>query len=107
MTQSQKLKKIVIKAVENGFMFNFRKERDWEVNIFYKHNFAKAFWGEENIIISISDYEVPQIFMAGTIHYSYQEGGYIEYTCAKWQYHIQELAITPEDERIDYLYSFV
>ncbi len=112
MSQEQKLKKIIEKAVENGFNisiinfsfidFEYIKENisyeDLPIDsILFNHSFAKAFWGYEELCM----------FDTGELHNF--KNCRCEYfvSLPAWQQYIQLLAITPDDERIDYLYKFI
>jgi len=59
-------------------------------SIIFSHEFAKAYFGEKDGIICIGGKD--------------PECGYED--CGKvWQYHLQQLAITKPEERINYLYK--
>jgi len=85
MTNEQKLKKIIERAVDGGWTAKKRWFQSITDTIF-SHDFAIAFWGEALNAIWTSDSNpaVPE-----------------------WQDHLQQLATTPEKERIDYLYKFL
>jgi hypothetical protein len=108
MKQSEKLQKVIEKAESNGYIFwnvdpkhitlniqegifKYKKGASFYASVsevIFSHDFAKAFWGDEEIDRSCAECG-PTIISLG------------------WQYHIQKLALTPEDERINYLYTFI
>lgn len=119
MTGSEKLQKVIEKAVENKFLvdgvivskarvvkdfsslsihiwFTQDNSLDFETSynrLIFSHDFAKAFWGE--------------VMVTTNMHW-YNEAMHLhEYHLPAWQHHIQQLALTPEEDRINYLYSFV
>lgn len=108
MTQEQKLKAIIEKAVGNGFewytitnaedilgyFINLDKEllRHSYNEIIFNTRFAKAFWKDAE---------------AGQSDLWMTELGNAYFEGEPWQYHLQQLALTPDDERIDYLYKFI
>ena len=90
--QAKGLKKVGVNFIfVNGIL---------STNFIFSHDFLKAFFGEKpyhhrQLEIDVHPFhrdefapiEVPKWF--------------------NWQYHAQQLAITPEEERIDYLYNFL
>lgn len=107
MTQSEKLQKVIEKAVKNRYQFQgldtteliltaliTRYQNDISIMVF-SHDFAKAFWGDQK-----HDY-LNRIASCRNCDAILDNQTYC------WQYHIQQLVLTPEDERIDYLYSFI
>ena len=138
MTNEEVLTKAIEKALENGWnMFGFAgKLLHWNVNeaeypyqswlfgrmdhryvyqlqvslndILFNHDFAKAFWGEEEVEVVIDDFllsKEPQPFMGGTIEYPYYESAGISYKCKAYLYHLQKLVL--EEEPLGYLERFV
>ena len=113
MTDELKLKAIIEKAkggewkgtkeYEQAVKEGFKKEiifLTFETQIIFSHDFLISFFGEKpyhhrQLEIDVHPFhrdefapiEVPKWF--------------------NWQYHAQQLAITPEEERIDYLYNFL
>ncbi len=87
MTIEEKFHKIIDKAVANGFSLktiDVMKLGDpyQMTDIIFSHAFLKAYFGEA----------------------TYKEKGL---TYQWWTHHAQQLAITPEDKRIDYLWRFI
>lgn len=90
MTKEEKLQKIIERAEKNGYKghtivvkgLGEMKEAitSWSdySHIIFNHEFAKAYWGEPE--------------------WEKRRG---------WQYHLQQLAITPPEERINYLYKYL
>ena len=64
MTKESKLKKIVKKAVENGYV-HVSVNEDYRLILFDK-SFAKAIWGEDrpNLEITMWEYHLPKAVMA-------------------------------------------
>lgn len=100
MTNEQILKKAIEKAVKNGWKgimgFNepqetFRwmfEEEDGRVSVssvIFSHDFAKAFWGEESVV-------VPKNFMEAK-------------SVKSWQYHLQQMVL--EENPVKYLEQFL
>ena len=93
MTNKQILKKAIEKAFENGWKdgqkfldswFNggiFMKE--WTPMVIFSHDFAKAFWGEENKCEAFP--------------------GFSTKLC--WQYHLRQMVL--EEEPLKYLAKFL
>lgn len=126
MTQSEKLQKVIERAVKNGWKWRGYPENpeliigqyygvgrvESEEVLIFSHDFAKAYFGEDNIcqdcgiIPSQKNVEVN-----GMIYHRLYEckcgsiAQFIPYP--SWQFHIQQLALTPPLERIDYLYNFI
>ena len=108
MTQEDKIKKIIEKAVENGwehlgFSIALKKQKRGEVDLgwteenwiryisneeYYKtvfsHSFAKAIWGESYFKDFSGNFGKPGEFIT-------------------WQYHLQKAVIS--DDPIDYYYK--
>ena len=118
MTQSEKLQKVIEKAVKNRYQFQgldtteliltaliTRYQNDISIMVF-SHDFAKAFWGEDLVV-------------QGDCGHIYKEDEY--HTCEEndndppmfttvdraWKLNIQQLALTPEEQRTNYLHSFL
>lgn len=109
MNSEEKLKAIIEKAygVEAEFDFSDDDNKAWlRINIdfwngvliasaeqlIFSHDFLKAYFAGESCDCGSEDE-------------SHFEN--CQFTVSDWQYHAQQLAITPEEERIDYLYKFV
>ena len=93
LTQEQKLKKIIERATKNGYggwsLEAMSYINNAEVSyMMFDHEFAKAFFGEGSLK-NIKPAEIVPFNKLG------------------WQYHIQQLALKKESERINYLYSFI
>ncbi len=99
MTQSEKLQKVIERAVKNGWnsenpdpeliYLEYEEGKEYSKDIeslIFRHDFAKAFFQ-------------PEITEA-------TNGNFFWYV-KTWAYHIQKLALTPPSERIDYLYNFI
>ena len=119
MTQSKILKKVIQKAVKNGFKHEklwpavvneedlILNQLDWVGGInelIFNHEFAKAFWGEEWI-------DVKRAFYANWINrydeiLSEDETKYVaEFHELAWQYHLQQMVL--EKNLISYLEKFI
>ena len=90
--------------------------------IIFSHQFAKAFWGEEYVLDGsgmvwdeyierwLQDKEKDSRSKGDLIKTAQNDWKYWKKNGSaihKWRYHIQKLALTPEDSRIDYLYQFI
>lgn len=128
MTDSEILTKAIEKAINNGFRgfrdekyirleWNSETQSYWESwpsvdeegepymyeapfcpsdnDLIFSHDFAKAFWGEEPYI-KFNSYE--------KLDGQFYEHGY---KMSFWQYHLQQLVLLPENERIKYLEKFI
>lgn len=114
MTQSEKLQKVIERAVKNGWPLPKETNRKlyyvdqyggidytyecWIRHIeslMFDHEFAKAYFGID---------ENDQLGEKQGLYMSYET---IYFRGKLWQYHIQQLALTPPSERIDYLFSFI
>ena len=104
MDKEEKLKWIIEKAVVNGYeLTNLRNwwdiiDYDEQDAIIFDHNFAKAYFGEG---------EKTYIDGYGRQHFDYENCDPMRSDVSLWQYHIQQLALTPPEGRIDYLYDFL
>jgi hypothetical protein len=90
-SHEEKLKAIIEKAIRKDHNPGNPEEQarilikyDSVAYFIFSHDFAKAFWPEPQHSAGID----------GTVTIG-------------WQNHIQQLALTPPEERIDYLYKFV
>lgn len=129
MTQSEKLQKVIERAVKNGWLEKNAKlllDEDGDhyrevcvdcgaiaicidhnhyfnsiEELILNHDFAKAYFGEKLHFQSVSD-------LAGD-HYDCHD----DCECAgqlvqpAWQYYLQQLALIPPSERIDYLFNLI
>jgi hypothetical protein len=105
LSQEDKLKVIIQKAMRNGWKhmgmrmalydkvlkyteieWNTLYESEGYFALIFSHDFAKAFWKNTNHLGEIGKGN------------DFDNG---------WLFHLKELAITPEPERIDYLYKFI
>jgi len=118
MNKEEILKKAIEKAVKNNWEIVNQKVVDYEIdefdNIFlfwndmniqfdileiiFSHDFAKAFWGKNEIIHT------------GTYEEFWEDGdGYIdggdEIELPAWQYHLQQMVL--EEDKIKYLEKFI
>ena len=116
ISQEGKLKAIIEKAVANGWNYPMFPGKDnlaigiakqlinehLDLYVIFSHDFLKAFFGEETTeTVKWSYYSAPENLPG-------QDGyAHIYNVVPSWQYHVKQLAITPEDERIDYLYGFI
>lgn len=115
MTQSEKLQKVIERAVKNGWEDQYAPNNitvryceylidEYEIeNIFFSHEFAKAFFEDD------SEGENDTCYKGHTVRSGkYRQcQDFHEITCQRWQYCLQQLALTPPSERIDYLFSFI
>lgn len=99
MTNNKIIYKAVLKAETNGYKNSdiqyFLDNNLWEMFLF-DIDFAKAFFGEEDMP---SDF-IQELF-------SSYDGFADEYHGRKWQYHLQQMVILEENERIKYLRDFL
>ena len=87
MTNEQILNKVIEKAKENGYEFEYNIKSS-QYNFYYyayifSHDFAKAFWGEKD--------RTPIIAGRRLLKEAYPE----------WQYHLQQMVL--EEEPLKYL----
>jgi hypothetical protein len=121
MTQADKLKAVIQKSIANGWVidggqvlraevYHVYGKRDWidiwkstDVNcdmsisrysILFDHDFAKAFWGEEDYC-SVCE-------ASGHWQCGYPDTGD---ELKAWQYYLQQLVL--QENYVDYLYSFI
>lgn len=105
MTNEQMLTELIELAVKNGFTLGINAwipcgselefllkdyERPSEIELLFNHEFAKAVFEDD-------DHKIIREGISG-IGFNYP----LEKT---WQYHLQQLAITPEAERIKYAWE--
>lgn len=120
MTQQQKLQEIIEETVKSGFnptdfvvkmtkikfVFDHISDSDRDIHevaienglvsdLIFSHEFLRSYFGEEQIEWPVSEKIEQNRF------------GYRISIISIWQYHAQQLAITPEDQRINYLYKFI
>lgn len=90
-------KQIIERALKNGWKpFRFIKEKD-KVEIFFSHDFCKAFFGEE---------EVCNYCGVENKKCKHEENDCCCFRWLKsWQYHIQQLALSTDREQ--YLWEFL
>lgn len=98
MTQEQKLTAIISKVIENGYK-GFTIEAVEHIEsadipyIIFSHDFCKAIFGEEYIHEDVVNWdEVSTMITKSTL---------------AWQFHGQQLFLTKESERINYLFDFI
>lgn len=92
LSQEQKLKAIIDKAITHGFDDSYFLVAEHHFGfspavitaIVFTHDFAKAFWGEQSHSTAAPTFSIPE-----------------------WEDKIQILALTPPEERIDFLYKFL
>lgn len=107
LTQAEKLEKIIEYAIKNGFNKISQHElqcakaegntltlwfkEGWtditENEVIFNHDFAKAVWGDSYTKEEWNKYD-PKIVK-------------------RWRWHLQQLAITPKEDRIDYVYNAI
>lgn len=100
--------------------------------IFFSHDFCRAYFGEEKSVEIVSqtendrghnlesdrDYDTVKIWHCSNCDFVIKKDDYWSWEdlpiCSYkkivnkgWQYHIQQLALTPESERINYLHKFI
>ena len=94
MNKEQKLKEIIEMAVKNGWEEDeaIEAETNPEQKFYFDHSFTKAFWGDKG---------------TGMFNTCLCKKGCPSKEVKEWMLHLQQLAITPEKDRIDYLYKFV
>ncbi len=121
MRDQEILKKVIEKAVKNGFSTG-----DWFVDgyfekwlndgegkfnqafaLIFSDQFAKAFWGTEEFgkrRIWIKPHNMVVHFGVTNV-----KGHWKEETIKlkTWKYHLQQLVLTPDDQRIKYLAKFL
>jgi hypothetical protein len=72
--------------------------------IIFSHDFAKAFWGEEEIEIVLNDF-------GDDVHYKYlycdDDIVYISLKIPAWEYHIQQMVVLSDNEKMKYLEKFL
>jgi len=107
MTQAKKLQKMIEFVKDKGFHFQSNESQEalywqdlWDNKdkIIFSHSFLKAFFGEEYI----QDRHLQSCIKNGKV-----EPQELVTLHILWQYHAQQLATTPEEKRIDYLYEFI
>ena len=119
MNDKEILQKTIEKAKNNGYKtadhhYHFFKEIDFEYPYFYCNeiyeeihineiifstDFLKAFWGDKTITVYSSD-----LFGFKTDTYVY---GTSEFKMKSWQYHLQQMVILPDNERLKYIERFL
>lgn len=103
MTDIEVLRVAMEKAIKNGYKepFVFGMGSDFALNkfilfkLYFNHDFAKAFWGED---IPTEDAERYSL----DIHY-YSSGE--SFFLNNWQYHLSKMVL--EKDPIDYLRKFI
>lgn len=108
MTQSEKLQKVIERA---GIAKKMKINLDLDncqyfidsnqiEQLIFDHDFCKAYFGIKEVCMSCSKISEKGYFCeCGAMG--------IPALGPSWQYHMQQLALTPPLERIDYLYSFI
>lgn len=76
-----------------------------QIRTIFSHDFAKAFFGNEEIEIYMQDCQEDHDFMGGNLNYPYCEGAGMTYTTKSWQYHLQKMVL--EENQIKYLEKFI
>jgi len=114
MNKEEILKKAIEKAVKNNWEIVNQKVVDYEIdefdNIFlfwndiniqfdifeiiFSHDFAKAFWGEEEIEVEIVENFIGK-----------KNNDHIYYYQSSWRYHLQQMIL--EEDPIKYLEKFL
>jgi len=102
MTKEQILKKAIEKAKENGWI-NIKYDDkiicgchpERYCSIIFSHDFAKAFWGEDMLLISNKHGPVEEAYF----------DSYHDYREEAWRYYSQELVL--EEEPLKYLEQFL
>jgi len=111
MTNEQILQKAIEKAVENGYEFGKVLLKDPEVvgtfmewreyyRIIFHLDFAKAFWGEEEITIARDD----ALVVGGNVD-ELGKNTTVEIQLLAWQHYLQQLVL--EEEPLKYLAKFL
>jgi hypothetical protein len=95
-TTEELIKKVIEKAVERGWEKDaaIEAEINPEQKFYFDHNFAKAFFGEEESYFFDKD--------CPTCGY---DGVSSNIDLISWQYHLQELVL--QEEPLQYLQSFL
>ena len=94
------LKKAIEKAVKNGYKYDFAGWFPYEPIIF-SHDFAKAFWGEEEAKEPFMKIDVDPPF--AKLKIKFREKTWIPNQ--EWQYHLQQMVL--EKEPLKYLKKFL
>ena len=104
MTNEEILDKILDKAAQNGFNYKnyyrfINTAFDNYLVLIFSHDFAKAFWGELPLYCGgcMRVHDTPGDCDTGA--------GYND--IANWQFHLQQLVLAPDDERLQYLAKFL
>lgn len=124
MTQEQKLQKIIERGSKRGYMVTgedtqwlapFLIETKKLENLIFSHPFLQAYFGEEKVddcgyqVRPMTPQEIQAAYRTGCIYKTESNSCYRQYEVENmqtaWQYHAQQLATTPEEERIDYIYQ--
>jgi len=130
MTNEQILKKAIKKAVKNGwwgkagkaFLEGFETGvKKWAFNgryysLIFSHDFAKAFFGEEEIITGYYRGDFPpqegtQYQHVGCYILKWNErperptAGFVEVKLPAWQYHLQQMVLA--EDSLQYLKRFL
>jgi len=113
MTNEQILKKAIEKAGNNGWsafltenaqsqIDTFGKFKGFSipVGIIFSHDFAKAFWGEEQVLPHPSQIRISE--MSDEDLYKIVDG---VYKVPVWQYHLQRMVL--REEPLKYLEKFL
>ena len=123
MTNSEKLQKLIEKAIEGGWESGHWTTSLWlpgdyskniaestlgmhHVNeLIFNHDFAKALVGDTPVELYFDDGGIKHQFMGGSLSYPYDEGGSVQFVCPKWEFHLQQAVIS--DDPISYMYEVV
>jgi len=100
MTNKEIFKKVIEKAVKNGWtegQYHLKYGvRGISLSVIFSHDFAKAFWGEEEINTNLNLKNILKETFDGKIYQTIRHG---------FQYHLQQLVLC--DNPIEYLAKFL
>lgn len=108
MTQEQILNKAIIKAKMGGFSARWR--HDHIPMIIFRHDFAKALWGEDRYEKRLKKVVYSQGHMDSwgdgwLPHWKKSYKYMAKYKIHGWQYHLQQIVL--EEDPIKYLEKFL
>lgn len=117
MTPQILLEKIIEKAVKNGWKspfpyvpYTFGPSTDCEPysveEMMFDHSFCKAYFGEKYICISCKK-EADEYYFDHVRQTDCDTDYEAWYTLPAWRVHIQDLALTPPEERLSYLGKYL
>lgn len=118
MTNEEILKKVIDKAVDNGFTLLGKDYEETIIRLFhdqiilgysdayvyaiiFTHEFAKAFWGDEKVIVHPEHTDDENWFNCDDPYVCCQTGA----ADPAWEYHLQKIVL--EQEPLKYLEKFL